>query len=527
MLVAIAALVLATLMQVEGEGVGFVSAARRLLRGSAGHMSEDFAAVIESAAEEEMIAEEAGARAVIAPPVVIKHQSLTRAEEVEASIIMSAETKDQDYRLGDAFNGILCFFEHGDPKRYFKEKFPNSVMDKYFEALPSCYAQCKYQTGWQHFAQSDADGLPCDQQCTVRAKSERGDRWCPAGKEKEMTHSVPTRFEVLASVAKELSYVEETPPEDTLVVHLRLGDIVPVLDVEVDAAFRFDGNVMYQLSQDWVHLAARNYVRGREFFNEAIAQLPRGVTKVVLVGSTMHGKPYSVEPSLRYVGLVEEHFRAHNFKVTKRLNFSPDADFVYIANAHWYLRSGGGFSGVVLAGSVKLNGGTVLGDTGFLNMADYCPKQLEYMKAAEKRHPEYVKVLCPKKAHHCNRQLYRKTFPQDVPGKDGWTTLNLFEVHYEVFKSSYLRHTSPPHSDPNWYAATSSVAECKELCVEYRSLTKEQCHVYQWDKQLRRCILRGGGYYTLRPNAEERFYSGHDAHVTAVTPVCAGQMERT
>ena len=444
-------------------------------------------------------------------------QSLTSAEKVEESIIMSTETNNPHYRLGDAFIGKLCFFEHGDPKRYFKEKFPNSVMDKYFEALPSCYAQCKYQTGWQHFANSDADGKPCDQQCTVRAKSERGDPWCPAGKEKEMTRSVPTRFEVLASVAKELSYVEETPLEDTLVVHLRLGDIVPVLDHEVDEAFRFDGNVMYQLSQDWVHLAARNYLRGREFFNEAIAQLPKVVTKVVLVGSTMHGKAYSVEPSLRYVRHVENLFRKRKFKVTKRLDFSPDADFVFIANARWFLRSGGGFSGVVLAGSVKLNGGTVLGDTGFIDSADYCHKQQDYMAAAEKRHPEYVKVLCPKLAHHCNRQLYRKTFPEDVPGKDGWTTLNFFEVHYKVDESSFLRHPIP-HSGkaPERYAITSSVAECKELCVGRR-----ECHVYQWDKNTRRCILRSGKHYTLRPNAEGRFYSGHDSHVTAVTPACA------
>jgi hypothetical protein len=239
----------------------------------------------------------------------------------------------------------------------------------------------------------------------------------------------------------------------------------------------------------------------------------------------MHGNNYSVKPSLRYVRHVENLFRKRKFKVTKRLDFSPDADFVFIANARWFLRSGGGFSGVVLAGSVKLNGGRVLGDTGFPENVDYCPKQLETMKAAEKRHPEYVKVLCPKKAQHCHRQLYRKTFPQDVPGKDGWTTLDFFEVHYKVGKSAYLRHTKSAHSGPNWFATTSSVAECKELCVQYRSPTREQCHVYQWDKRVRRCILRGGGYYTLRPNAEGKFYSGHDAHVTAVTPVCADQMD--
>ena len=447
-------------------------------------------------------------------------QSLTSAEKVEESIIMSTETNNPHYRLGDAFIGKLCFFEHGDPKRYFKEKFPNSVMDKYFEALPSCYAQCKYQTGWQHFAHTDADGLPCGQQCTVRAKLEWGEPWCPAGKEKEMTRSVPTRFEVLASVAKELSYVEEMPLEDTLVVHLRLGDIVPVLDHEVDEAFRFDGSVMYQLSQDWVKLAAFNYVRGREFFLEAIAQLPKEVTKVVLVGSTMHGATYSVKPSLRYVHLVENLFHMHKFKVTKRLDFSPDADFVFIANARWFLRSGGEFSGVVLAGCVKLNGGTVLGDTGFKDNADYCHKQLETMKAAEKRHPEYVKVLCGR-SNHCHGQLYRKTFPEDVPGKDGWTTLNFFEVHYKVDKSSFLRHPIP-HSGkaPERYAITSSVAECKELCVGY-SVGRRECHVYQWDKNTRRCILRSGKHYTLRPNAEGRFYSGHDSHVTAVTPACA------
>jgi hypothetical protein len=183
-------------------------------------------------------------------------QSLTSAEKVEESIIMSAETKEINYRLGDTFRGILCFSEHGGNKRYFKEKFPNSVMDKYFEALPSCYAQCKSQTGWQHFAHGDADGLPCGQQCTVREVTPTPWKWCPAGKEKKMEGSVPTRFEVLASVAKELSYTEETPLKDTLVVHLRLGDIVPVLDHEVDEAFRFDGSVMYQLSQDWVTHAA-------------------------------------------------------------------------------------------------------------------------------------------------------------------------------------------------------------------------------------------------------------------------------
>ena len=50
-------------------------------------------------------------------------QSLTSAEKVEESIIMSTETNNPHYRLGDAFIGKLCFFEHGDPKRYLRRSF--------------------------------------------------------------------------------------------------------------------------------------------------------------------------------------------------------------------------------------------------------------------------------------------------------------------------------------------------------------------------------------------------------------------
>jgi hypothetical protein len=138
------------------------------------------------------------------------------------------------------------------------------------------------------------------------------------------------------------------------------------------------------------------------------------------------------------------------------------------------------------------------------------------------RHDRDAECSTPLLENHCHDgQLYRKTFPEDVPGKDGWTTLNFFEVHYKVDKSSFLRHPIP-HSGkaPERYAITSSVAECKELCV----VVRRECHVYQWDKNTRRCILRSGKHYTLRPNAEGRFYSGHDSHVTAVTPLCAPYM---
>lgn len=175
------------------------------------------------------------------------------------------------------------------------------------------------------------------------------------------------------------------PAPDTLVVHLRLGDVI-------DAPTQYPPNRSKEMhwpantgdpARNW-HRApefsarswldgdgvansmfggAMRYVRPQRFFQRL--RLPQNVTRAVVLGNTqfMMGGSLSRVPlpapfSLEYARGILEVLQSRGLNAHLNLDGEADADFAFMASADHFVRSGGGFS-TLIAHIVQRRGGRV------------------------------------------------------------------------------------------------------------------------------------------------------------------------
>lgn len=170
---------------------------------------------------------------------------------------------------------------------------------------------------------------------------------------------VPDDFDTLARIVRDRSNVA-LPRSDTIVVHLRLGDVVLAPASELWETVELIGPVD----------GTKYYVKPRSYYERILPLLPSNVSTVVLVGFALHdlkgtifsGKrdPHETR-SAEYRQLVQAWFESKGFIVKNREDQTPDDDLVFMSNAEFYVYSGGGFSRIV-GECVKRLGGKVFGD---------------------------------------------------------------------------------------------------------------------------------------------------------------------
>jgi hypothetical protein len=145
----------------------------------------------------------------------------------------------------------------------------------------------------------------------------------------------------LIKVMKEVE-VGLPPPSDynnSLVVHLRLGDVM-----ELNKTF---------------------YIKKLNYYTDTIAELPRDVENVVIVGSDLHDKQHDYandneNPSIIYRNKVAQIFKDNGYVVKFRYNQEPDADMIYMSHAPYFVVGNGGFSHIASM-LVEYNGGVNFG----------------------------------------------------------------------------------------------------------------------------------------------------------------------
>jgi hypothetical protein len=194
----------------------------------------------------------------------------------------------QVYRLGDVFNGYV--WRHS-------KNASNTVC----ASFPSSIA------------------------CQYLRKSSRSNNW-----------------DLLMKIIKEQP--SSIPENKTLVVHLRLGDVL-----------------------DWPHYrngrgcrspAGCYYVRPLRYFEHIACKT---VNKVVIVANPEYRENlYGHFHSMRYRDLVRDIFSKHNFSVIYRTS-TPDKDLYYMCNAKYFLPSYGGFSNIARE-CVRRNNGIIVSD---------------------------------------------------------------------------------------------------------------------------------------------------------------------
>ena len=137
-------------------------------------------------------------------------------------------------------------------------------------------------------------------------------------------------------------------PDDTLVIHLRIGDVIDENKLDLDKI----------LSEYTKFGAGVNYVRPIKYYTNLIDTIHNYKIKKILLVGGFHRKG-NHDKSLQYVNHIKKHFENNGFNCTTRINHNADEDFLIMCNSKYFVPSGGRFSNVVKQ-MVILKGGTVI-----------------------------------------------------------------------------------------------------------------------------------------------------------------------
>ena len=137
-------------------------------------------------------------------------------------------------------------------------------------------------------------------------------------------------------------------PDDTLVIHLRIGNVIDRTNVSFDDI----------LTDYTLYKNGRQYVKPIKYYTNLIDTIHNYKIKKILLVGGYHSKG-NRNKSLRYVNHIKQHFENNGFNCTTRINHNADEDFLIMCNSKYFVPSGGRFSNVVKQ-MVILKGGTVI-----------------------------------------------------------------------------------------------------------------------------------------------------------------------
>ena len=159
---------------------------------------------------------------------------------------------------------------------------------------------------------------------------------------------VPRRpeMEVLLETVREISKrsTRDTPSSDTVIVHVRLSDVLTRDDCWSLPPCEFVGannfKKVYAYPLVWYDDVVRNLKAARAH---------GGPAKVVVVGSGLHrirGMNVSTmaRRSHEYLSKMVEYFRQRGFETLERSDHLPDDDIMFMSSANFFVAGGGGFS---------------------------------------------------------------------------------------------------------------------------------------------------------------------------------------
>ena len=154
-------------------------------------------------------------------------------------------------------------------------------------------------------------------------------------------------YDALFEIVKKNRSKIELPPNDSLIIHLRIGDVI---DWEYsgpidDALEGRDGDF--------------GYIKTYDYFEEKSKLLEKyNIKKIIIVGGYHTKEDHS--RSEEYVRKVVNFLEKLGYDITLRIDeMSPDEDFLFMSNSKYFLKSGGNYS-TILNKMVEMNNGITL-----------------------------------------------------------------------------------------------------------------------------------------------------------------------
>ena len=156
-------------------------------------------------------------------------------------------------------------------------------------------------------------------------------------------------FDLLYEIVRRRESEVAPPPENTTVIHLRIGDVMG-RDYQTVLDLLQHTNLYYP------KLAFSHYVKPLRFYSS----LPKAENVVLMGGLHLIKHSFEETKSCQYMSVLKRFFEASGSKVYLRLGNPPDKDLLYAAQSKTFVQGGGGFSSI-LAQLVERSGGKVIG----------------------------------------------------------------------------------------------------------------------------------------------------------------------
>ena len=237
-----------------------------------------------------------------------------------------------------------------DTMKYYTIISNQSDYDTYYEKYSGCF---KENTDWFRYRLGDMFRF---------SKAANDIRWGFNYHKKEFPNSIATQylsasngtdsknFSLLLNIVKNRSFNIDFKKEynvsfeDTIIVHLRTGDVIDYDKKSVNQILMNKKNLYYRPMVYYVNILEKlktyNYLK-----------------KVLFITGYHQGNNHT--KSIMYIIKIIKLFELNGYKNIKlRVNENPDIDFLIMCNSKYFIRSGGGFSKIITK-LVYMKGGNV------------------------------------------------------------------------------------------------------------------------------------------------------------------------
>jgi len=154
-------------------------------------------------------------------------------------------------------------------------------------------------------------------------------------------------YEILKKIVDRRSKEIEKPPDNSLIIHLRIGDVI---DWEYSGPI---DDLLNGLDGDF------GYLKSYDYFKEKILFLnENNIKKIIIVGGYHTEEDHS--RSEEYTEKIKRYLESNDFEVKLKINEgTADEDFLYMCNSKYFLKTDGGYSRTINR-IVEMKGGIIL-----------------------------------------------------------------------------------------------------------------------------------------------------------------------
>jgi len=153
----------------------------------------------------------------------------------------------------------------------------------------------------------------------------------------------PNNFDLIFDIVKNYK-LDKLPTIEDVIVHLRIGDVIEYSRFSVDE--HLEDYMDYNTTNFGTYGGLGNYVKPYKYYKDIIDKykLPKNI--IIKAGGCVCDKNIKGK---EYVEKIKKFFENNGFKVEydEKNNLNPDDDFVYMCNAKYFIKSGGGFSRLI------------------------------------------------------------------------------------------------------------------------------------------------------------------------------------